>query len=61
MPSVAVFAELLDDLVVLSQLVFIDATAIGDVLIHLHIPCGMGQPGCLPLALPPIKFVPVLT
>ena len=43
MPSVAVFAELLDDLVVLSQLVFIDATAIGDVLIHLHIPCGMGR------------------
>ena len=43
MPAVRVFTELFDDLVILSYLVFIDASSISHILVHLHVRRCVGQ------------------
>ena len=63
MPAVGVITELLDDLVILFEFLFVHTLAIGHILAHLHVGRGVGR--CwvsLTLTLPPIHhIVPTLS
>ena len=54
MPSVRIVAELLDDLVILLDFVFIHSRAISHILAHLHVSRGVGRLVLCHRTLPPI-------